>query len=101
MNISYFAASPSSTIHHLPGAEETSQGTVNSNRLITPSGTTASVVQLARPTTIASKTSVSSTTGRNGKEAHALRRSIINNTDILSRSSPSGSVQQPDTTGVD
>ena len=95
-----FTASPSSTIHHLPGSEETPQG-INSNRLIHPSGTAATVVQLARPTTIASKTSVSSTTGRIGKEGHGHRRSVANSSEIMSRSSPSGSVQQPDTTGVD
>ena len=56
---------------------------------------------MTRPVTIASKTSVSSTTGRSGKDGHAQRRSMNNSTEMLSRSSPSGSIQQPDTTGVE
>ena len=82
----FTVASPSSTIHHLPNQETVAA---------------TSVVQMTRPVTIASKTSVSSTTGRNGKDGHAQRRTMNNSTEILSRSSPSGSIQQPDTTGVE
>ena len=91
------SASPSSTIHHLPSSEEPSTGIANSNRVITP----VTVQQLGRTAAVASKTSVTSTTGRNGKDGNTLRRPVSSNSHILSRSSPPGSIQQPDTTGVD
>merc|ERR1712223_158217 len=92
-------ASPSSTIHHLPNSEEPSQVITNSNRIINQSATPVTVQQLGRTPTVASKTSVTSTTGRNGKDAQ--RRSLSTNAHIVTRSSTPGSIQQPDTTGVD
>ena len=97
MSFYAFSASPSSTIHHLPSSEVPSQGITTSNRIINTTGTPVTVQQLGRPT--ASKTSVTSTTGRNGKDAQ--RRSVSSNAHIIARSSPPGSIQQPDTTCVE
>ena len=95
-----YIGSPSSTIQLIPSSQGSSQGIVNSSH-ITPSRTGASVLQGTRSTTIASKTSVSSTTGRVQREGSGQRRSIAGSTASVSRSSPPGSAPQPDTTGVE